>query len=170
MIIRGIDTLEFGIIIENYETDFRPFLNILKDSKENGQITGKVNDLLINGVNLTVEKTGMPFYAYRLTCKDFTIGFAEKTIHENPHIRVKFMSGYLWSFGNEKTLENFMSWFDYFEVKIIKTCLSRVDICADTDEVNFVITDRDGFVTRARKKNTHYVDDEFIDGDRKSVV
>ena len=54
------------------------------------------------------------------------------------------MSGFLWSYGPEKDFEKLLKWFSYFDVKVIKTRISRVDICADTDEVKFVPSDKDG--------------------------
>ena len=45
MIIRGVDTLEFGLDIENYELCMRPFLNELKELKEAGQQTSRLSTL-----------------------------------------------------------------------------------------------------------------------------
>lgn len=164
MIIRGVDTLEFGLDIAMYEMSMRPFLIGLRELKENGQQTGKSMEIELNGLNLNVEKSGMPFYAYRLTCKDFIIGFAEKTIQENPPVRVKFLSGYLWSYGYEKAYEKFLEWFQCFGLKVTGSRLSRLDICVDTDEVEFVPEDIQHVVTRAKSKATHFVSDEYITG------
>lgn len=100
----------------------------------------------------------------RLTCKDFIIGFAEKIVSENPNIRVKFLAGYLWSYGYDEAYAKFLSWFSCFGSGITDSRLSRLDICVDTDEVVFFPEDVDFFTTRAKVKATHFVSDEYKNG------
>ncbi|MDW7675380.1 MAG: replication initiation factor [Bacillota bacterium] len=164
LIILGVDTLEFGLDIGNYNKKIRPYLRTFKILKEEGQIQGNVFELEINGINFSIELSGMRFYAYRLTCKDFTIGFAEKVLDENPEVRVRLMAGFLWSYGYRKAYEKFIEWFSYFGANVIKTRISRLDICVDTDKVYFTASDAEGFVTRAKNKVKHYVNDEFNEG------
>ncbi|MHB1419388.1 MAG: replication initiation factor [Bacillota bacterium] len=163
MIYRGIDTLEFGLDIEidNYEELIRPFLKSFKILKEEGQIQNKAFEIEMKGINLTIEPNGMRFYAYRITCKDFMIGFAEKPLENNPVISVKFLSGYLWSYGHKKAYELFIAWFQEAFGEIISgNRISRADCCCDTDEVKFIRSEADDFVTRAQSKSKCFVVDE----------
>ncbi|OPL15017.1 MAG: hypothetical protein AVO34_00430 [Firmicutes bacterium ML8_F2] len=92
------------------------------------------------------------------------MAFTEKTTNENPPIRVIFYSGYLWSYGYEEAYSRFLNWFKIFPGEIEKTRLSRLDICLDTDEIAFNEEDRELFITRARAKANHYVDDSYTYG------
>jgi len=164
LIIRGIDTLEYGLDIEDYEEALRPLLERFKLLKEEGQKYGITKEMELNGVYLTVEKNGMPFYPYRLTCKDFSIGFVDKRNENNPDIKVKMMSGFLWSLKAKQAYETIIDWLSGLGVKIIRSRISRLDICVDTDKARFVPADIEGFVTRASAKVKHYVSDEYQEG------
>ena len=63
MIIRGIDTLEFGLDIDinDYDKKIRPYLETFKILKEEGQIKGNAFELEINAINFLVELSGMLF-------------------------------------------------------------------------------------------------------------
>jgi hypothetical protein len=88
----------------------------------------------------------------------------DKEINNTSPIKVKFISSYLWSFGYREAFENFMEWFKCFGIPVISNRISRVDICVDTDEVQFVQSDIKGVVTKARLKTKHFVSDEYFDG------
>lgn len=72
------------------------------------QVEGKEQDIIIGNLNLSVHRNGIPFHAYKLTSNDFSICFMDKEMKDNPPIKVRFLAGYLWSFGykpeKEKTL------------------------------------------------------------------
>ena len=164
MLVLGIDTLEFGIEIEEYEQVFRPLLGTFRILKEAAQETGDEPEITIDNLTLKVHASGIHFYAYRLTCEDFTICFAEKELPNNTPIWVRFSSGYLWSFMATGAFKRFMEWFRVFDVDVLGTKVSRADLCADTDEVSFTPSDAKGFVTRAKSKSRHCVDDDHFDG------
>ncbi|MEW6182272.1 MAG: replication initiation factor [Bacillota bacterium] len=164
LLIRGIDTLIFGLDIENYKGELGYILKKFDALKEEAQKTGKEIIIELNGVTLTVEPSGMPFYRYRLTCNDWIIGFSEKPVNINPDIKVRLISGFLWSYGYQGAYEKFLDWFDFFGVKILKSKITRLDICADTDKVRFVESDREGFVTRAKSHCRHHVTEEHFEG------
>jgi hypothetical protein len=156
--IRGIDTLEFGLEIENYKENFENLLENLKDRKKEGQETCKEQSLFLNEINFIVAKSGAPFYAYRIECKDFFIYFQEKVMKDNPPIKVKFLSTFLWSYGYKEAYARFLVWFDQFNVKVKDTKVSRIDMCADTEEISFCEYDIKGLCTRAKSRQKHFVD------------
>ena len=166
--IRGIDRLEFGIDIIDYKNKFRPILLELKEKKETGQELGMTQQVNYKDLLFDVGATGIKFYAYKITCKDFMMAFAEKLTNENPPIRVIFNASYLWSYGYKKAYSKFLDWFKIFPGEIEKTRLSRLDICLDTDRLAFSEEDRDLFITRARAKANHYVDDSYTYGKKFS--
>ena len=164
MIIRGIDTLEFGLEIFDYRKSMNDYLERFKDLKEQGQETCVKQEIMINGINFTVEKSGAPFYAYRLTCNDFFLYFMDKTMANNSPVKVRFLSSYIWSFGFNKSYTKFMDWFKKFNLKVLETKVSRVDICADTDEARFIYGDINGLTTKAKVKELHHADDVYYTG------
>ncbi len=166
--IKGIDRLEFGIDVIDYKEFFKPILLELKEKKEYGHEQGMIQQVLYKDLLFDVGLTGMRFYAYRITCKDFMIAFAEKTTNENPPTRVIFYSGYLWSYGYKEAYSRFLDWFSIFPGEIDKTRLSRLDICLDTDEIEFREEDRELLTTRAKAKTNHFVDDSYSYGKKFS--
>ncbi|GLX68319.1 replication initiation factor [Paenibacillus glycanilyticus] len=164
MILKGLDTLEFGLEIANYEKVFLPYLSKFKELKELSHITGIEYEYSIGDLNLTVHRNGQKFYAYRLSCKDFSIAFMEKAMNSNPPVFVRFMSSYLWSYGFYESYERFLSWFENFQVAISKNKLSRADICVDSDKFKICKSDIEGVITRARNKTEHFVSEEFTKG------
>lgn len=161
MLFKGFDTLIFGIKVDNYELAFRDHLNVFKELKEKAQATGIDQTLYLNEVALTVNRTGIRFYPYYLSCEDFIIFFADKEMKSNPPISVKFLSSYIWSFGAKGAFSKFVTWLESISTTISSNQLSRVDICADTDLVTFKEIDTKGVVTRARKKQKFFVDSEY---------
>lgn len=168
MIIRGVDTLEFGLDLINYRMNYKPFLIEFKELKEEGQNIGRELETEINDLILSVGLTGIPFYAYKLTCKDFIISFAEKITQENPQAKIKFKSGFIWSYGYEGAFNKFMDWFSCFPGKVEKSRLSRLDICLDTDEIEITEDDKNIFVTRAKSKTGHFINEEYFTGSKFS--
>ena len=164
MKILGVDTLEFGLDVSDYEEGLRPMLDIFRIYKEEGQKEFNCLELEINGANFVVAKSGIPFYAFKLSCNDFIICFADKTTKNLPQIWLRFLAPYLWSYGYKQAYEHFLDWFSYFNVNVIKTRISRLDICVDTDEVEFFETEIDEFITRAKSKKTHYVSEKYKNG------
>ncbi|MFD0680343.1 MULTISPECIES: replication initiation factor [unclassified Paenibacillus] len=61
--------------------------------------------------------------------------------------------------GLADCVKSFNNWFSKFNLQISETKLSRLDICADTDEAQFIENDRRGIVTRAKGIAIHGVDD-----------
>lgn len=168
MIVKGFDTLEFGLNIDSYELSLRPFLEKFKQLKENAQETGVEKTIFINDVALTVHRTGKRLYPYRLSCDDFIIFFMDKESKTNPPVFVHFLSGYIWSFGLAGAYQNFITWFKSMSDSHIRNQVSRVDICVDTDSVTFKQIDTKGVITRARKKEDCFVSGEYTNGRRFS--
>lgn len=164
MLIKGIDTLEFGIEVIDYLIEFRSMLDVFSLHKQLAQESNKDVILEINGINFTVSRTGIKFYQYSLSCNDFFIYFMDKSITTNSPIKVKFLASYIWSYGYKKAIENFMTWFNHFGLKLVQTKLSRIDICVDSDEFIFTKEDLKGVITRARDYKNHYVDTEYFNG------
>lgn len=164
MIIKGIDTVEFGIEVLDYFKTTKNMLEVFSSLKNRAHEEGKEFETELNGVNLKVHRTGAAFYSYRLTCNDFSILFMDKEVKNNPPIKVRFLSSYLWSAGFSKAVRDFLTWLDELGLSIITTKLSRIDICIDSDETPFFKADLDRIVTRARGKTNHFVNDEFYNG------
>lgn len=164
LIVKGFDTLEFGLNVENYESSLRPHLEIFKNLKEQAHETGVEQSILLNNVTLTVHRTGKRFYPYRLSSDDFTIFFADKEMTSNSPVFVHFSSGYIWSFGLSSAYKHFTEWFKSLTDAYFRNKISRVDICADSDSVTFRQIDTKGVITRARKKEDFFVSGEYTNG------
>lgn len=156
MIIRGIDTLEFGIDIINYNELFENFLLELDRLKILGQEAYKEPIIKLNNTNLTVKKKGQGFYAYKLECDDFHMCFMKHSIENSPPIQVRFISSFLWKYGYKEAFNVFINWFNVFGIKISGIRISRLDICLDTDEICFLEDDNHSLFCRARKKQIQY--------------
>jgi len=156
MKIRTFDTFEFGLDIQNYKKEFKPIIQELKELREIGFNTGKEQLINYMGINFTLKNRGMRFHPFRLESEDFVIGLAEKPINTNPEVFVKLKSGFLWSYGYQEAYERSIEWFNKFPGKIIGSRTSRLDICLDTDEVEFHQDDIDKIITRAKSKTNFH--------------
>ncbi|HBQ26875.1 MAG TPA: replication initiation factor [Syntrophomonas sp.] len=157
MKIKSVDTVHFGIDITDYEINAKNLLNRLCYLKKIGQETRSAQKIELNKTILTVELSGARFYSYRLTCKDFTLLFADKPNFDNPPVQVLFSSNYLWSYGYQEAYNRFVEWFQAaFLLKIDGTRISRLDVCVDTDEAEFKAKDISGVVTYSKSKTLHY--------------
>lgn len=157
MKIRSIDTVHFGIDIKDYYINSKQTLEKLAHLKQLGQAIRQPQQIELNNTIMTVELSGARFYAYRLTCKDFTLLISEKPSAENPPVKVNFSSSYLWSFGYKQSYYQFIEWFQKaFDLQVTGTRISRLDICVDTDEAEFKMTDINGIVTYSKTKTMHF--------------
>ncbi|HZG18046.1 MAG TPA: replication initiation factor [Candidatus Bathyarchaeia archaeon] len=163
MILKGFDTLEFGLKIESYESALRPYLDKFKKLKEEAHESGIEKSIFINDLFLTVHRTGKRLYPYRLSCDDYTIFFADKELKTNPPVFVHFYSGYIWSYGLDDAYQKFIEWFKYITEAVYSNQVSRADLCADTDKAVFREIDFKGIVTRAQKKDM-YPDSLHLNG------
>ncbi len=168
MKILSIDTIEFGLNFSNYDEDFFDFIYKLDELKELSQKNLKDEVININGINFTVSRKGQGFYRYKIQCEDFQICFMQHDMKNNSPIHVRFISQFIWKYGYEECYKKFMKWFETFNVHIIDNRLSRLDICFDTEEIEFSSHDKDYFVTRAKKIDTHYIEDKvYIDSEHQ---
>lgn len=161
MKITGIDTLEIGIDIENYKEHFFNLLAQISEAKDLSQINMKKEVIEINGSNFEVSPKGQGFYAYKIENKEVSICFMSKRISKTPPIHVRFFSAFLWEYGYENAYDIFMKWFANLNAQIINVKIGRVDICLDTDEVNFEEKDAKSLFSRAKKLEQKYVDDIY---------
>jgi hypothetical protein len=164
LILKGFDTLEFGLKVESYESSLRSHLDIFKKLKEEAQETGVEKTIFLNNVAMTVHRSGKSLYPYRLSCDDFIIFFADKELKTNPPVFVHFLSGYIWSFGLSGAYQHFEEWFKSLTDSYFRNQVSRVDICADSDLVTFRQIDAKGVITRAKKKEECFVNGEYTNG------
>ncbi len=162
MIISGIDTLEFELDIENYVENAKELVESLSNLKEEGVEKRAPQRIMLNGINFEVALSGAPFYKYRLECNDFFIYFMHGTMKNNYPIKVKFLSGYLWSFGYVEAYHRFIAWFESL-LPICANRISRVDIACDNDEFEFKQDDLEYFVTRAKLKRINDPSADAID-------
>ncbi|WP_121664782.1 replication initiation factor [Metabacillus litoralis] len=164
MIIKGIDTVEFGVEILDYFISAKNTLDILSSLKGKAQEEGKEYEVNLNGLNLKVHRNGIPFYSFTLSCNDFLIYFMDKEVKNTCPIKVRFLSTYLWSVGFNTAVNEFLSWVKGLDFNVVTTKLSRIDICVDSDELFFEEIDLPRMITRARGKVKHYVNDQFYNG------
>ena len=162
MKILGVDTIEFGIDIDDYDKEFFNILNKLEELKSVSQEKLKEEIININGINFSVKRKGQGFYAYKIECKDFYICFMKHNMKNNSPVYVRFMSEFIWKYGFEECYSLFIKWFEEFKVEILGTRVSRLDICFDTEEITININDKDKFVTRARKVDVHYIEEKQV--------
>lgn len=157
MIIRGIDTIEFGIDIANYDKDFEEILFKLSIAKEKAQENFGKDIFNIGNINFIIRGKGQGIYGYKLECDDFHICFISKSVQNTSPIYVRFISSFLWKHGYKEAFKIFMEWFNItFKVNVIGNRVSRLDICLDTDEINFVDKDISNFFSKARKREICY--------------
>lgn len=160
MKVLGIDTIEFGIDINNYDENFSELLEKLEELKIMSQENLKEEVFKLNGINFLVKRKGQGFYRYKIECDDFYVCFMQNDMKNNSPIYVRFMSAFLWKYGYELSYKLFLKWFSEFRVEILGNRISRLDICFDTDEIQFFSKDKKKFVTRARKIDIHYVENQ----------
>lgn len=168
MKILAIDTLEFGIDVEDYDSSFSDLLKKVDNVKIGAQTDYKKQFIEINGMKFIVNRKGQGFYSYKIECEQFYICFMSHSIQNNSPIFVRFMAEYLWEYGYEKAYRKFMQWFNQLNVKIIGNRISRLDICFDTDEIDFIEKNIKDFVTKASKIARHYVDNDYYTNKRFS--
>lgn len=168
MLIKGLDTIEFGLYFDNYNLNFKPYLEIFQHLKIQAQQTGIEKEIRLNDLTIKIHRSGAQFYSYRISSNDFIIWLKDQNLHEHPPVKVRFLSSFLWSFGFAECISSFLNWFSVFNAEIKETKLTRLDICADTDEGKFIESDLSGIVTKAKSKTLHNVDDHYYDGKRFS--
>ncbi len=161
MKISGIDTLEIGIDIVNYKEHFFNLLTQISEAKNLSQINMKKEVIEINGSNFEVNPKGQGYYGYKIENKEVSICFMSKRLSNTPPIYVRFFSAFLWEYGYENAYNIFMKWFEDFNAQIANVKVGRVDICLDTDEVNFEEKDVKNLFTKAKKIEQKYVDDIY---------
>ena len=166
--LRGIDTLEFALEVDNYLELFKVLQPTLSQLKEKARVSGSEGEIELGGVTLRVERKGIPFYSYWLSCKDFFVYFTDGEVRSVAPVKVKFLAGYLWSYGAKKAYELFIDWINRIGLLIVESKVSRVDLCLDSDEIEFGAGDLDRMVTLARDKAAHGEFDEFTHGKRVS--
>lgn len=165
MKLYGIDTIEFGINIDNYDEIFNNFLVELSKLKQEAQISHTEKIINLGAINFVVMPKGQGFYSYKLQCEDFHICFMSRKVKNNSPIYIRLISRFLWQYNYQKALELFNKWFEYtFNIPISTTKISRLDICCDIDEFSFKPKDSNKFITRAKKKEIINVDSENYEG------
>lgn len=164
MLLKGIDSIEFGLEIDCYASEMHSFLEKFKKHKEDAQNNKFEQKINLGGIEFIIHPTGQKFYSYRLTCKDFMIAFADTELPNNSPVHVRLLSSFIWSFGLKEAVNSFMNWFKSFSVTVSDNKLSRVDTCLDTDEIRFLQSDANDIVARARCKTEHFVNEEYTEG------
>ena len=165
MKIYGVDTLELNIKIKNYLNNFGNFLVELDKKKKETQ--EKYQEVLIDLSNtlFVVKPKGQGFYSYKLECENFHICFMNREIEKTAPIHVKFLSSFLWQYNFKMAYILFKHWFENtFQLEIFDVQISRLDVCCDTDEINFKPIDNKKFITRAKKREIVNVDSENYEG------
>lgn len=162
MKISGIDTLEIGLEIEEYEENFENFLMKLDELKNMSQINNRKETIIINESSFFVSPKGQGIYRYKIENQQISICFMIKQIQNTPSIYIRFSSFFLWELGYNQAYNVFMQWFhNSFNVNITNVKISRVDICFDTDEISFNERDIEKLYSRAIKMEQKYADDIY---------
>lgn len=167
MRVAGVDTLEFGVDIEDYDKKVDRLLRTLERMKIDAQQKGCPLAMEVGGVTVEVQPSGARFYSYRLTSGDFVVCMASRQFGETPPIHVKLYSAFLWGLGGSEAQRRFMEWLRMFVGwSESGTRVSRVDIAVDTDEVDFAERDLDRVISRARMRQKECVVESVREGKR----
>ncbi len=165
MKIYGVDTIEFGIEVENYDECFGNFLVELDNMKKEAQEHYQETTIKLENITFIVKPKGQGFYSYKLECEDFHICFMSKKIEKSAPIYVRFISRFIWQYNYKIAYQLFKEWFsNTFQMEIVSTKISRLDLCCDIDEISFKAEDSKKIITRARKKEIMNVDSENYEG------
>jgi hypothetical protein len=132
----GLDTLEINF----YGGDYRPEVQQLVEAREEAaehRASGGV-EVEVGGVTLLVKGSGRRMYWGLAICSDFHLEFMREVPakgSEQPPIRVKFLSSFLWREGWQKAAEMVVSWVgDYLLERRMgyRHQVSRVDLAVDS--------------------------------------
>ena len=156
MIIKGVDTIEFKIIVEQASSDFRKFIDDLRESANKDKIE---KDIPLEKKHFKLSFITSKYYRIILRNEDFAIYFMDDFSDYNYNIKVKLSSKFIWTNGYKNAYEDALSFVENLlgtsKIKEEKPLL-RIDFCFDSDEIKFVASDIKGFVTYARKVNQRY--------------
>ncbi|MFD0680342.1 MULTISPECIES: hypothetical protein [unclassified Paenibacillus] len=64
MILKGFDSIEFGLYFKNYDESFEPYLLMFSEQKRNAQETSVDKEIDLNGVTVKIGRAGIRFYSY----------------------------------------------------------------------------------------------------------
>jgi len=157
VIIAGIDTIEIGYCIQNYDEIVIHFEE-LAAAKEMAQSTKGDNDFSgveINGVLFMVQRAGSRNYEYVLINSDMTVKISDKAKSGlyYPEVMISYRSEFLWRVGWQIAVDSIGAWLDTWAV-VCQNKISRLDCCCDIS-MPLPVLDNDlkQISTRARAKD-----------------
>lgn len=141
MIIPNIDTLIVNVRLEHYEYHMKDLFALLEEKKkkaaENMQKYNSCHELVeINSITFEVLPNGSRGHAYILSGEMIKIEVARYARADRYPLRITFRSEYLWSAGPKQAWQEIALWLSALG-PIAQTQISRVDLCAHTDEIDW---------------------------------
>lgn len=161
MQLPNVDTLFVNVDFQCYEERFKEVLQELSACKEKAKKQVEQYDshgvhIEIQGLRFQVLPNGVRSFAYVLHGELMEINiarFRSKNQYTYP-MRVRFKSECLWSVGVLDAWKFFVQWVSGIS-PILKTQVSRVDMCLHTDEIEFECGIMDHFKGSYVKDQTH---------------
>lgn len=141
MILPNLDMMVVNCDFEAYETVFGDLLELLDEKKKEAAeqmkaINSHMSIVDINGLRFQVYPNGTRGYAYVLHGEMIKLEIAKYKNAKNYPVRVMLHSEYLWSAGPKQAWKEFCLWIACI-APIARTQVSRVDLCAHTDEISW---------------------------------
>lgn len=156
MNIKGVDSLEFKVLVEKVSQEFKEIINDLKEIAYNDKVE---KEIVLKNRQFNLSFVTSKHYRLILRSEDFVISLMNNFSNSSYNIKVKLNSKFLWSRGYLNAYEEAI----YFIENLIGTSISKedqvltsLDFCFDSDEIRFVDSDKRTFVTKALLVDKHY--------------
>ncbi len=167
-LIAGIDTVEIGYCVSDYDITSEEWLEI-KMAKARAQSTLYTKGTGINfkGYNfLVLRYSGGGRYKYVLVNDDLNIRIRDdaQSGRHFPEMQVRFSSALLWRHGWESAIKKVDEWIRSFAV-IVETKITRLDVMVDImGELPVLTQQLEEAVTRTRGKGDFSVCERYSEG------
>jgi len=157
VIIAGVDTIEIGYCIQNYDEIVIHFEDLVT-AKELAQSTQGDNDFSgveINAILFKVQRTGSRNYDYILINEDMTLRISTKAKsgYHYPEVMISYRAEFLWRVGWQNAIDSVRKWLDTWAI-VCSDKVSRLDVCCDIQMPLPVLDNAlDMISTRAKSKD-----------------
>ena len=128
----GFDSLDIGFYVQ-WDGHWERLLGWLQDNKEQAIRKKLVRDKTPSGRTFFHLPTGKaPNYRYQLRFPEYILYIAIGNLpRDSPNVYVSILSESIWNIGVKETVQQITKDLQEFNGKIIKTLVSRFDLCVD---------------------------------------
>jgi hypothetical protein len=170
-LIGGIDTLEIGYSIVNYDLK-QEVWDMLEEGKNRAQDTlyDKGTSIKFREYDFIVLRVGTGRYKYILTNDDLDVRInpSARSGEFFPELRVRLKSQFLWRNGWKSAITK-IDWWIRTWAYVIEVKVSRIDITVDfLGKLPKLTPELKEIVTRSRKKGVYINYDKYLDGNEIS--